>query len=123
MSRTKFSKLGNVYLKEVNIDLNFYFKNSFGEHNIGEVKYKIGKFGRTKKAKYIFTNNNNSNERNIDFIYNNLKDNNEIPTNQDDKNNLLLMVYSKIGEMQYFLELKKKMLEKEIEVEEQVLKK
>lgn len=110
----KMEKLGNVYLKKVEIDLDIEYKDYEGWHNKGLIIYKIGRFGRTKKVEYVTMNNRYK----IAFIESNFI-NYEIPNNKEDRENLLLMVYSKIGEMQYFCDLKKEFLKQKQEQEEE----
>lgn len=114
MKRRKTSKLGNVYLKGITIDLEMEYKDFEGWHNQGVIKYKIGRFGRTKLVEYVTMNNRYK----IAFLESRYR-NCEIPQNREDRENLLLMAYGKIGEMQYFLDLKKEFLIQQQEREEE----
>lgn len=114
MKRKKIERLGNVYLKGITIDLDTQYHNFEGWHCEGIIKYKIGKFGKTKLAQYITLNNRYK----IAFLDSNYR-NCEIPKEKEDRQNLLLMAYSKIGEMQYFIDLKKEFLKQEEEEREE----
>ena len=115
MKRKRNERLGNVYLKGITIDLEMEYKDYNGWHKQGIIKYKIGRFGRTKLVEYVTMNNRHK----IAFLESRYR-NCEIPKNKEDRHNLLLMAYSKIGEMQYFLDLKREfLLQEEEEREEQ----
>lgn len=107
-------KLGNVYLKNITIDLDMQYHNYEGWHHRGVITYSIGKYGRTKQIEYMTMNN----KYKIAFVESQYR-HYEIPKEKEDRENLLLIAYSKIGEMQYFLELKKEFLQQEQERKEE----
>lgn len=110
----KSERLGNVYMKDITIDLEMEYKDYNGWQNKGTIKYKIGRFGKTKKVEYIVLKNH---RYKIAFVESRFM-NYEIPDKREDRENLLLMAYSKVGEMQYFLDLKKDFLQQEQERQE-----
>ena len=90
------------------------YKDFQGWHNQGIIKYKIGRFGRTKLVEYVTMNNRHK----IAFLESRYR-NCEIPQEREDRENLVLMAYGKIGEMKYFLDLKKEFLIQQEEREEE----
>lgn len=111
----RLERLGNVYMKNITIDLEMEYKDFNGWQNKGTIKYKIGRFGKTKTVDYVVLKNHNYK---IAFVENRYRDY-EIPQEREDRENLLLMAYSKVGEMQYFLDLKKDFLKQEQERKEE----
>lgn len=111
----KLERLGNVYMKNITIDLEMEYKDFNGWQNKGTIKYKIGRFGKTKTVDYVVLKNHNYK---IAFVESRYRDY-EIPQEREDRENLLLMAYSKVGEMQYFLDLKKDFLKQEQERKEE----
>ena len=107
----KYNKLGRVYLINATVDAELQVHDFQGWHCVGSAKYKIGKFGKTKKVNFMTMNNRYK----IAFQE---KWGTEIPANKEDRRNLLLMLYSKYGEMRYFIDLKTEFLKEDKEEQE-----